>query len=124
MSEDRDQFHFLSAIAGAAVGFGILQLAAAPGIVERWPSLFDPIWGYFPWIGLIAAFVGGLVAGLLAPAGRVARSGDLAGVTVGVLVCLRVLPERPGWGMIFLVTIAYGFVGFVPGSAVAGIKSE
>ena len=67
--------------------------------------------------------MGGLVAALMSPAGRIRRSADLAGVAVGMAVSLTMLPERPNILVLFLMIIAYGFVGFVSGSFLADIKS-
>jgi hypothetical protein len=121
---DEDTPHLVSGFLGSAVGCGLVKVSAiAPGIALRWPGGFVPIWKYFPPISLIGAVAGGLLAAALAPAANARRSGDMAGVTVGLLTCLTMLPQRPAIFMIFLLTIAYGFVGFTAGSLAAGLKS-
>jgi hypothetical protein len=124
MSEDHTkELNLVGAFIGAAVGYGFAKLASiAPGITERFPGLFKPFWTYFPPIGVIGAIIAALVASIISPAGRIRGTADLAGVTVGIAVCLTLLPERPNIFMIFLVTIAYGFIGFVAGSFISEIK--
>jgi hypothetical protein len=118
------KIHFPSALLGAVAGVGLAKVATiAPALQTSQAWLFRPFWTYLIPVGLIAAFLGGALAGLLAPSRRAIRSGDLAGGTVGLFVSLTMLPERPGLLALFLLTIGYGFVGFVPGTWIGNAKA-
>lgn len=125
MSEDHTkEISYFGLFAGGIVGWGIVKIASiSPGITERFPVLFQPLWKYFPPIGIIGAIFGAILASVISPPGRIRGSADGASVTVGIMVCLNNFPEKPNIMMIFMVSIAYGFLGFVAGSIISEIKS-
>ncbi len=111
---------------GAVVGCILVKLAAlAPEIAQRWPQAFKPLWRYFPPIALISAFAGGAVVATVARARSIDKqAGFPAGMLVGLVTCLTVLPERPSIMLVIVLAIAYGLVGEGATSAVANLRSS
>jgi hypothetical protein len=119
------EIHFPSAALAAVAGTGLIYfISKSPALAQSFPKLFTPFWTYILPIALIVAGVTGAIAAALAPVKLGPRSGDLAGVCVGMAACLTLLENKPNLVMLFLISIAYGFVGFAGGALIAGIKSS
>jgi len=115
--------HIFFGLIGGALGYAVATLASnSVGITQRWSWLFNPFWGYVLPIGLVAAGVGGIIASLLAPSRRGAATADLAAVAVCMALNLATL--WPRLGLLFLLTIGYGFVGHIVGSIVGALKHD
>lgn len=143
--DEREGYDPKATALGGLVAFAvILFLTKTPMLVAKYPSLLKPIFFAFPkpegisgylWFeaplkllstsGIIAIAAGALVAGILAPGSRSARSGEGAGYAVYWYCYFTMFPERPGVvGIVLSMFFMYGFLGFFFGRMIGEMKKN
>ena len=118
------EIHFPSAILAGVIGVGVVMFLRSTSFFKQsFPALFEPFWGYFLPIAVIVAFTSGLFAAVIAPGSKSQRTADATAVIVGMFASVAMLAEPPNLLILFLLSIAYGFIGFLAGSVVGGAKA-